>query len=198
MIQRDQLKREVTGSFYRPLPTDGERSYFDGEGKRKSVSTTAARPLRWPEDRASQRVVFDAWHAVAMQVVHHHRGSFRTLAIFHKFINWMSGTLWPSDETMASHAGRCTTKTVSRDLGAYRDMGLISICSRYINKQKVRVLRLTIPSPLPDGIVLPEDIEQMDTGGPFGRKHQKDTGGPNQMDTGGPYTSEETYEGRLL
>ncbi|MER8699700.1 hypothetical protein [Mesorhizobium sp. M1273] len=185
-----------SSSFFRPESDTPE--YFEGAGKRKDHARVESRPVRWPNNRIEAMKQFEVWHTVAMQIANAAGCSFRTLGVFFKFVNWSTGTLWPMDETLAEHAGNCSPKTVSRDLGAYKAAGIIDVKSVYDpkEKRKRRVIRLTYPVRLPDGIILTEDVDQMDTGGPFGEHDQMDTGGPYLTDTGGPNTFDSTAEGK--
>jgi hypothetical protein len=155
-----------------PLPVfrPGENvEFFVGTGKRKKPDIVESRPVRWPKTRREQYRQFDAWHAIAMQLIDHAGLSFRTIATFSKFVNWKTGTLWPTDKTFAAHAGNCAEKTVWRDIQNYKAIGVIDTKSVFRHRKKERIISLAYPVRFPMSILLPDGIDQMDTGGPFTR-----------------------------
>lgn len=152
--------------------------------------------LRWPTENRLQRELFEAWHAVAMQVAD---GRVRVLAVIWRFINWKTGTFFPTDSTLAECAGGCSTKTISREVARYDALGIVDIERGWRKNSsgqfvRTRVLHPTIPADLKGTVKLPLIDDHMDTSGPYEPSsidgNHMDTSGPNHMDTSGPFTLE--------
>lgn len=109
-------------------------------------------PNKWGDTFAEREAQFDDWLDIAMQVISREKSSFRVIAIFHRVFDWVDGACFETNETIARKAGRCAVKTVSRELSALRDMGLIKTDPMWIEKQgklvKGRRITLMVPHDL--------------------------------------------------
>jgi len=74
------------------------------------------------------------------------------MAIIDAVFDMSSCQIISTDEEMAIEAGGCSVKTISRDIRAMKDMGLIIAEETWIEKNgkmvKGRKIRLSIPSDL--------------------------------------------------
>ncbi|RWN69954.1 MAG: hypothetical protein EOR99_03740 [Mesorhizobium sp.] len=185
-----------SSSFFRPASDTPE--YFEGAGRRKEVPGTRSAPVRWPKIHAAQKEQFHAWHAVAMQLIDRASVSFRTIGAFYRYVNWQTGTLWPSNRSIAAQVGNCSERTVIRDLKNYEGLGIIQIEMVPVKGKKFRkrIIRLSYPEALPDGVTLPDEDYQGDMGGHPEDNLHGDMGGHQGGDMGGHPTLEETHEGR--
>ncbi len=174
-----------------------------GQGKRRTVLAASKLPLRWPQEAKHRYDLFDAWHDVAMQLVHNAKGDFRLLAVMKKVIHWKTGTVTLSNADLAARAGRCTDKTITRGVKFYSDLGLFSVVMGWKKRsdgtfKRTRTIGLTLPATLPEGVQLPQAIARhrdtrgpdgdMDTRGPDYEGLDVDTRGPGLPDTRGPIT----------
>jgi hypothetical protein len=141
-------------------------------GRRKTIEkAVAVIPWRWPEQGGkAQYDAFDNWHDVAMQIVHRARASFRLMAVYKRVIRWKSGEIWSSDAELASMAGRCNWKTISREIALHRKLGIILVThgSREANgrKLKTRTIRLAVPTVIDPAIVARDRADHTVTRGP--------------------------------
>lgn len=87
---------------------------------------------------------------MAMQVIQRDGGPFRLIAIFDMVFDYVDGQCLATDEKFAREAGHCTVKTVSRELKALRQLGLIKAEPVWIDKgeKKVKGRRITLMIPL--------------------------------------------------
>ena len=166
-------------------------------GKRRKIAPRACIPLLWPTEMKPRKELFDAWHQIAMQVLHEERQSFRLVAVIERFINWQSGELWPTNETLARRAGGCDESTIKREVGAYQRLGLLVVdlgCRRQKGGRLVR--KRTIGLAIPVGFAGHIDgIVEGGHRGPDGEVHQGGHRGPGQGGHRGPDTFEDTLEG---
>lgn len=119
--------------------------------RRERLDAPAIRyPNKWGDTFAERYDQFDDWHDMAMQVVSRDGGSFRLLAIFGKVFDHVQAECLATDELFARRSGRCTVKTVSRELKALRQLGLIRTQTVWIEKgeKKVKGRRITLMIPL--------------------------------------------------
>lgn len=167
--------------------------------KSEVLEQVEAVPLRWPiGKRADQEEAFSTWHLMAMAAVSQAGASFRTLAVFWRFVNWKTGLLFPSTSTLAHCAGECSEKTVKRDLRAYERIGIIKtqISKRRTtggNVVNTRFIELTIPLSVAANFNL-RDFDHGDTSGPDESYEHRDHGCPVHGVTSGPPTYEYTSE----
>ncbi len=167
--------------------------------KSEVLEQVEAVPLRWPiGKRADQEEAFSTWHLMAMAAVSQAGASFRTLAVFWRFVNWKTGLLFPSTATLAHCAGACSEKTVKRDLKTYERIGIIKtrISKRRTpggNTVNTRFIELTIPHSVAANFNL-RDIDHGDTSGPHETDGHRDHSCPFHGDTSGPPTFEYTSE----
>src|ERR1700754_1108229 len=82
-------------------------------GKRKVVDRKARRHWHYPINgtRKEQYASFDAWHPIAMQILHREAASFRCIAVFRSVFNWASGTIEVSYGAFRRRGGYCSEKT---------------------------------------------------------------------------------------
>ena len=163
-------------------------------GKRRSFEKVEALPLKWPPAVKERYDLFDAWHDVAMQILHQEKGSFRLIAIAKKVIRWRDGVICGSNADLALRAGCCAEKTISRDVQDYIDLGILigSLHWKRPGGDKfitVRTLRPALPTALPEGIILPETVPlSLDNSGPDLAGLSLANSGPGGLDNSGPAT----------
>lgn len=175
------------------LPADAANDR-PASGKRREFAKVEALPLKWPQAMKDRYDLFDAWHHVAMQLLHRKRGSFRLIAVAKLVIRWTPGIIIDSNAELAEKAGGCAEKTISREVQQYVDLGVfISELSwkrpgggKFIT---VRSLRPSLPTELPGGIILPDGVElSLDNSGPDLDAVSLDNSGPGGLDNSGPAT----------
>ncbi|TPK42624.1 MULTISPECIES: hypothetical protein [unclassified Mesorhizobium] len=164
-------------------------------GIRRITSEKAAcTSLRWPTTAKERFELFDAWHDVAMQIVHAVGGSFRFLAVTKKVIHWQSGTICLSNADLAARAGRCAEKTITRDVAQAEALGIVIVEMGWRKDGtqifRTRNIRPSIPQELSPGIVLPDGGFDLDNSGPDRSGVDLDNSGPGDRDISGPNTIE--------
>ncbi|MEY9780342.1 hypothetical protein [Sinorhizobium fredii] len=169
-------------------------------GKRREIGTASeVIPLRWPTTREAQLKAFDAWHDIAMQIVDRAGCGFRMMAIYEKVIRWKEGCIWDSDEELASSAGKCSWKTISREIATHKKLGIILVEKGWRRVRgkpiRTRTIKLAVPDPLPPEIDIRDLPNHTDTRGPYEEEGHPDTRGPEYPDTRGPITRETREEG---
>lgn len=168
-------------------------------GRRRVFEPVEALPLKWPQGsgdavRKARFDLFDAWHGVAMQILHRERCSFRLMAVSKIVIRWSQGIITDSNEDLAERAGGCSEKTISREVQDYTSLGVLISELRWKRPGggkfiTVRTLRPALPVVLPEGIILPEAIElSRDNSGPDMEALSRDNSGPGGRDNSGPAT----------
>ncbi|YBV97396.1 hypothetical protein M1D80_11070 [Phyllobacteriaceae bacterium JZ32] len=131
-------------------------------GKRKRVARRAATVMTWIGTEKDRRQTFELWRHVAMQIIHKENCSFRLMAIVDGLIDLKSGAIRGTNREFARFGGRCSIKTISRDIALYEDLGLF-IGSRARKKKEngdfveIRTLHLSLPRVFDPEIKLPED-----------------------------------------
>lgn len=162
--------------------------------ERRKVDAVEALPLRWPSTPKERFDLFDAWHDVAMQIVQGARRGFRLMAVAKKVINWQAGIITNSNADLAMRAGRCSEKTVSREVGEYVRLGVFIVEDGWRKEGtqiiRTRTIRPGLPVNLNPEIMLPETPVDLDTSGPDRSGFDLDTSGPVDLDTSGPITIE--------
>lgn len=186
-------KQEAVADAEMFLPGAGDK--FDWQdGQHRQLAPVQCCPLRWPTTPKERFDLFDAWHGVAMQILHRGRGSFRLMSVAKIVIRWSEGIITDSNADLAVRAGNCNEKTIKRDVADYIGRGLFM--AEYDWKRPgggkfitVRTLRPAVPMILPDDIILPENVLlSRDTSGPDMGLLSRDTSGPGGRDTSGPAT----------
>lgn len=163
------------------------------EGQRRKIEAVEALPLRWPSMPKERFDLFDAWHDVAMQLVHEAGKSFRLMAAAKKVINWQAGVITNSNADLAGRAGCCSEATIKREVRHYVDLGVFisEMGWRRAGTQIIRTrsLILSLPKTIPAWVILPEN-ETFDrvTSGPDGQEGDRVTSGPGDRVTSGPIT----------
>jgi hypothetical protein len=150
-------------------------------------------------ERNAQYQAFDDWFDIAAQIIHREGAGFRLLALYKLVINWKRGNIWHSDAELAKRAGRCSEKSISRDVTLHKRLGIIQVAhgARNVSGQKVktRTIGLSVPDPLPTWIDVGSLTTNMDTRGPDWSGGNLDTRGPDHMDTRGLITIDTIEEG---
>lgn len=172
-------------------------------GARRTVDPRPGKRLQWPTTQKLKRELFATWHAAAMQVIADERGSFRTIAVLWRFINWKNGYFYPTDATLAVCAGGCSEKSISRDIAQYKALGILDIelgwrRNRQNKLVRTRTLHPTFPHDFQGKPGLPLSGIHTDNSGPYdpgedGDIHT-DHACPNHTDNSGLFTLEETLE----
>ncbi|WP_265975777.1 hypothetical protein [Brucella intermedia] len=163
-------------------------------GKRREFKTVKGVKLRWPEGAKQRFDLFDAWHDVAMQIIHREKAGLRLMAISKKVVRWATGSIRISNEEMAERAGYCSPKTMSREVQIYTSLGLFVPKTEWKRPSKdkfltVRELFLSLPNPLPEDIKLPNNEPlSLDNSGPDLDAVSVDNSGPGGRDNSGPAT----------
>lgn len=125
------------------------QSELSGKHRTRESVRAIRYPNKWGETFPEREAQFADWFDIAMQVIGREKGSFRVIAIFDQVFDWVDGACFETNETIARKAGRCTVKTVSRELKSLRDMGLIATQPMWIEKEgklvKGRRIMLTVP-----------------------------------------------------
>jgi hypothetical protein len=189
-----EKKLSEHNQFFDPLFEKSARG-DTRKGGRKAFSKEKCLPLRWPQGMKERYDMFDAWHDVAMQIIDEAGVSFRFLAVTKKVFHWKSGTIRETNSTIAERAGRCSAKTISRDVKQAADLGILilefgSRKNREGKVLKTRVIKPAIPADLDKKkIPLPADLD-LDTACPDGAYNQRDTRCPDNVDTACPITIE--------
>ncbi|WP_210212606.1 hypothetical protein [Mesorhizobium sp. M4A.F.Ca.ET.050.02.1.1] len=141
-----------------------------------------------------------------MQILHREKVSLRLIAIAKKVIWWSDGTITGSNAALATRAGYCSEKTISREVTAYVDLGIFAVAFDWKRPEgekfiTIRTLRPSLPITLPAWIILPEgsdlsldnsgpDLEgaSLDNSGPDLEGASLDNSGPELLDNSGPAT----------
>ncbi|GLR60282.1 hypothetical protein [Rhizobium indigoferae] len=169
-------------------------------GKRRSIEPAGQVLLwRWPVDRKAQYRAFDDWHDIAMQIIHRAGANFRLMAVYKKVIRWKEGCIWTSDEELALAAGRCGLKTISREIGVHRDLGIISLEHGWRvvhgNRLRTRTIRLSVPAVLDPEVIVRDLHAHTVHSGPSEESAHPVSSGPNHMVHCGPITIDTTERG---
>ncbi|RVC45467.1 hypothetical protein EN781_09735 [Mesorhizobium sp. M4A.F.Ca.ET.090.04.2.1] len=119
-------------------------------GKHRKFSAKPSRNWLWPKTREEQRKAFRAWQFIAKQIIHKERYSFQAISTFDQFLFWGKGEIYASNEEMAEAAGKCSARKISREISAYRDMGIIAVDMGWRKSQdgkfkSTRTIRLAVP-----------------------------------------------------
>lgn len=179
------------------LEADGKPEWLGA--RRLAASPSESVRWYWPMERNAQYQAFDDWFDIAAQIIHHDGAGFRLLALYKLVINWKRGNIWQSDAELARRAGRCSEKSISRDVTLHKRLGIIQVAhgARNVNGQKVktRTIGLSVPNPFPTWIDVGSLTTNMDTRGPDGSGGYLDTRGPDHMDTRGLITIDTIEEG---
>ncbi|MER9199681.1 hypothetical protein NKH74_10730 [Mesorhizobium sp. M0933] len=140
---------------------DDDAPDFEFSGQRKQPLRVDSQRLFWPNNRKDQEAAFWTWHSVAMQICDGERYDFRILAILHKLIYWQDGTIRATNEEFAARAGRCSERTITRDISKVVGIGLFRRAMRYdpTTGKTQRTITLSYPKQT-SGVVLPDDEDE--------------------------------------
>lgn len=196
-VNQTQLAAGTARSFD---PRGHAPQRLERSGKRRQVTVAASSvPWRWPLERKDQYEAFDDWHDIAMQIIHRAGASFRLMAVYKKVIRWKEGCIWSSDEELALEAGRCGWKTISREIGIHRNLGIIHIehgWRVYQGKRlRTRTIRLAIPETLDPEIIVRDLHHHTVNSGPSRQAVHTVSSGPNHTVHSGPITIATIEEG---
>ena len=159
-------------------PSTGEVLEVDeveGWSGQRRVFVRQPSSLLWelPVARKQRFDAFDAWQAMAAQVLHDVRASFQVIAAFKILFNWKTGDITATDARFTRYCGGCSAKTVSRIVGIYEDLGIIKIEHGWRvvadhRRIRTRTIRLAVPESLPPVTIIPDDDSDTDHCGPDG------------------------------
>lgn len=126
------------------------QSALSGKHKKRDGSPAIRYPNKWGDSIQQRCSQFSTWKDVALQVIQREKGSFRLIAIFSDVFDPIMGECLWTNEQLARRAGRCTEKTIQREITALRDMGLIRLETTWIEKagKKVKGRRITLAMPI--------------------------------------------------
>lgn len=195
-------KQEALSGVGAFLPDDGDKFEWQ-EGQRRELTKIAGLPFKWPKTFKEQKNYFETWHALAMKVIADSRASFRTIAVLWRFINHDSGTMWPTDATLAIVTGS-SEKSVSRDIGQYETLGLLRVDRGWRRNREGKLVRTrtlipSVPVDLKGSIDLPVIEDHTDNSGLYGEEiaavHHTDHCCPKHTDNSGLFTLEEPMKG---
>lgn len=131
-----------------------------GVRKKRIDRCAGSEIVRWPVERKLQHEAYEAWLDVAMQILYRTKTNFRLVAVIRSFLFWKTGEIHASDAQLAERAGRCSVRSMSRDIAAYRALGIIEIEHgwRVLQGRRLRTrsIRLSFPTPIPAFVVLSE------------------------------------------
>lgn len=151
-------------------PSTGEILDDRWSGQRRTFKRTASVLWNLPEPGKPRFDAFDAWYAMAAQVLHKARASFQVIAAFKILFIWKAGEITATDIRFTHYCGGCSDKTVSRIIGNYLDLGIIQIepgWRVYRGKRlRTRIIRLAAPVDLPPVTIIPDDDSHTDHSGP--------------------------------
>lgn len=165
------------------------------DAKRRILERKPCVAWHWPDGKIARKEAVKSWYRVANRVLADERYSYRLMTVIWQFINWETGSLWPTNLTLAEVCGQCDEKTIKRDVAAYERMGLFILEKgwRVVDGRRLRTRTIHL--------AVPADLQShRDTRGPYGATPEpdveKDTRGPKHRDTRGPFTLEDTLEGK--
>ncbi len=158
---------KLTGKpvLYDPLTGEiAEAASPDWSGKRRSFPAVPSELWRYPHNtvRLAQYKSFEAWQFIAMQILHGAGASFRCMVVFREVFNWKTGAIDNPYSSIARRGGKCSEKTVQRELDAYERLGIIQVEHGWRRegdiRKKTRTIRLAIPAEPPKDLDI-SDIE---------------------------------------
>lgn len=128
-------------------------------GKHREIAPVPSIRLEWPKTAATRQVAFESWLYVSKQVAGLHNASFKLINLMKFVIVWKSGTTTATNKRLARLAERSVV-VMERLVKQAIAMGvLISKRGPRITSNghslRSRILQLSYPKSLPDGIVLP-------------------------------------------
>lgn len=89
-----------------------------------------------------------------MQVLRKNGGPYSLMVVFEDAFDLIDGECLATDEDLAREAGHCAVKTISREVQALRQLGLITTEPHWVarggKKVKGRRIRLAIPADIGD------------------------------------------------
>lgn len=131
------------------MKTENFQTSLSGK-PRKAAETQAIRfPNKWPLALEDRRDEFLNWRHIAMQVLQRNALSYRVIATFDLMFDLEECACWATDEEFSREGGYCSAKTISRDITAMRDAGIIITRPGWVDKNgkkvKGRKIELAIP-----------------------------------------------------
>lgn len=118
---------------------------------RRRITTSAAVrfPNRWSDSEKGRKQQFYEWKYIAMQVMRANGGICSIIAVIQDVFDFDRRACYATNDELADEAGRCSPKTISRDVSAMKEMGLIICDTEWIEKSgkktKARRIRLSTP-----------------------------------------------------
>lgn len=151
-------------------PTTGEILDDRWSGHRRTFERHASMLWALPEPGKARFDAFDAWYAMAAQVLHKARASFQVIAAFKIVFIWKDGEITATDTRFTHYCGGCSEKTVSRIIGIYLNLGIIQKEPGWRvsgdKRLRTRIIRLAAPERLPPITIIPDDESDTDHCGP--------------------------------
>ena len=139
---------------------DPENNPRLNSGKRRQTQETKAirYAFPWPGSPSVRDAMFRDWAYTAKQILNRNGGSFRLLTAMHELFEWETGEVTASDADLAIEAGRCSEKTISREVSHYRGLGIVVTQQgwKWNGSKNVpaRIIQLAMPIDMPPYIHL--------------------------------------------
>ncbi|WP_442577973.1 hypothetical protein ACSBOB_20735 [Mesorhizobium sp. ASY16-5R] len=150
-------------------PSPSEAFSFSGTRRASRFLPVDAVRVPWPASPEDRHAALTGWTCVAMRILTERRYSFRIVPVVLHFVNRKSGSLWPTNATMAQFAGGCSVDTITRDIAAFAVFGLLEIEMAALPGKpfKQRIMWLTTPVPSATDTDIGDDlVSAMDADGP--------------------------------
>lgn len=183
------------------IPAAEDKSWQTG--KSKEIEQQKSVRIVWPADKKEAFEVFDKWHEIVMKQVNYAKISFRLAAIFRRYMSNKEGAMFASNATIAEVTGGCAVRTITRDVKAYIDLGVIKTQFKGRQDQNpVRHIYPAIPASLAKARYRYAGEGQVDIrclcvpGGQVDNvcRVHIDNSCPPDLDNGRPHTLELTHE----
>ncbi len=144
-------------------------------GRRRKVSGSPARVLRWPPAMGERRKIVRVWRNIAMTVLQQNRLGFRLVPLLVDYAIAGDGIVFATNKTLAKEGGRCHEKTIQRDVANFVEVGLLIVDYGWRKNRKgdfvrTRNMRLAVPEAysgeVPCGEI-DDDVADTDHGCPY-------------------------------
>ncbi|MER9091534.1 hypothetical protein NKI34_10450 [Mesorhizobium sp. M0700] len=144
--------------------TEPSKPVWVPTGKRKQTPAVpfVAKRLEWPPAPAERYELLDLWFYLAPQIA----GRLPTLLGLRKWINRETGTAWATDETLARWSGHISLSKAGKDVSRLVLFGLFLTkhsfeADKAGKLRKRRTLILALPQPLPVGVNIPPNWDEV-------------------------------------
>jgi len=160
------IARQQGRKPFLPPKVSAVPAHISAPGQRRDVPKLQPIPLKWPTESKEQFRVFDAWHEIAMQIVDQAGKPFRLMAVYRRCLFWREGVVVASNHELSQLAGRCSEKTISREVQLHERLGIISVKQgwRIVKGKRLRTrsISLAVPDPFPAEISINETVLHLD------------------------------------